>query len=191
MKETKSDLFNNAKMLFSQKGFKETSVAIITKMTGVGVGTFYNFFASKEELFIEIFVQENITLKKEIMQSVDLNGDLTDVLKQVASRLFTGMKENPILKEWYNRDIFYKILEKVDEQVIEKSSQEFFYHFFLDIIEEWQCEGKIRKDIDSEHILAVFNALSFIDLHREDIGSQYFPKTMDYLIEFIVKGLQE
>ena len=188
MKDTRLELFNNAKALFCQHGFKETSVSNITKMTGVGVGTFYNFYSSKEQLFIDIFLKENIQLKKMIMGAVDLNGDPVEVLKEITTRIFSGMKENPILKEWYNRDTFHKILEKIDEE--QEGSQDFFYHLFMEIIKKWQTEGKMRRDIKSEHILALFNSLSFVDLHNEEIGKEYFPHTMNYLVEFIARGLK-
>ena len=35
---------------FSKKGYKETSVADIMAAADLGIGTFYNYFASKEEL---------------------------------------------------------------------------------------------------------------------------------------------
>ncbi|WP_242832622.1 TetR/AcrR family transcriptional regulator [Clostridium saccharoperbutylacetonicum] len=36
----------------------------ITKKAGIGVGTFYNYYSSKEKLFMEIFLEENVKLKK-------------------------------------------------------------------------------------------------------------------------------
>ncbi len=44
-------LIDQGKELFSQFGFKKTSILEITKRTGIAQGTFYNFFASKEELY--------------------------------------------------------------------------------------------------------------------------------------------
>ncbi|QUH26340.1 TetR/AcrR family transcriptional regulator [Serpentinicella alkaliphila] len=188
MKNTKIEIFNNAKEVFSEKGFKETSIAIITKKTGIGVGTFYNFYFSKEELFLEIFYVESIKLKDEIMKDIDIDDDPVCILKEVISKLFKGMKDNSILREWYNRETFFKILEKVKEGSGNKK-EDLFYNFFNDTFKKWQSEGKIRKDIDSEYILALFNSLCFVDLHIEEIGGEFFPKTMDYLVEFIVKGL--
>ena len=51
MKDKKTDIFNCGKELFSSKGFKDTNVSDITKVAGMGVGTFYNYYDSKEKLF--------------------------------------------------------------------------------------------------------------------------------------------
>ncbi|MEW9125147.1 MAG: TetR/AcrR family transcriptional regulator [Thermotaleaceae bacterium] len=190
MKDTKVEIYNQAKSLFSQKGFKAASIANITKMAGIGVGTFYNFYGSKEEIFFEICLRENLELKKKIMNDIDLEEDPVEVLKEVVTKLFDGMRQNPILKEWYNRDTFYKILEKIGREKVEEDGEDFFYNFFLDIIEKWQVEGKIRRDIESDQIITLFNALSFVELHKEEIGNKYFPETMVYLVEFIAKGLK-
>ena len=37
---------------FSRKGFKETSVADIMNAADLGIGTFYNYFESKEEILM-------------------------------------------------------------------------------------------------------------------------------------------
>lgn len=39
---------------FSSKGYKETSVADIMNAADLGIGTFYNYFQSKEEILIEL-----------------------------------------------------------------------------------------------------------------------------------------
>ena len=39
---------------FSKKGYKETSVADIMAAADLGIGTFYNYFASKEELLFSL-----------------------------------------------------------------------------------------------------------------------------------------
>ena len=39
---------------FSKKGYKETSVADIMSAADFGIGTFYNYFSSKEELLFSL-----------------------------------------------------------------------------------------------------------------------------------------
>ncbi|SCY60937.1 TetR/AcrR family transcriptional regulator [Alkaliphilus peptidifermentans] len=190
MNNIKECIYNVAKDLFSQQGFKDTNISAITKKVGIGVGTFYNYYTSKEELFMKIFIDENMEMKRRILDLVDLNGDPAPIIKEVVLRIFEEMKSNPILVEWYNRETYHKIIEKLYKEVITNEEEDIFYQFFFDLIENWQKEGKIRRDIASEEILALFDSLSFVDLHKEEIGSKYFPQTMNYLVEFITKGLK-
>lgn len=189
MKINKENIFINARELFSTKGFKDTSVSDITKKTGIGVGSFYNFYSSKEEVFLEVFLRESEQMKQSIVSSVDLDADPALVIKEIISRLFAGIRENPILREWYSRDVYNKLEKYMTED--EETESDYSYNLFMEIITKWQRSGKIRKDIDSELVLAMFNSLSFIDLHKEEIGSHHFPQLLDYLVEFIVNGLRQ
>lgn len=46
---------HTALQLFSNKGFNSTSVKEIADISGIGKGSIYNYFTSKEELFIRVF----------------------------------------------------------------------------------------------------------------------------------------
>ncbi|MBQ2087706.1 MAG: helix-turn-helix transcriptional regulator, partial [Selenomonas sp.] len=57
---------------FSQKGFKETSVADIMNAADLGIGTFYNYFQSKEEILMHLLggmVQEVDDSLKELKEA--------------------------------------------------------------------------------------------------------------------------
>ena len=133
MIDKKADIFNSGWKLFCSKGFKDTNVSDITKMAGIGVGTFYNYYSSKEKLFIEIFMKENEKLKKSMMESVDLDDDPIKVVKEAMSLNINGMNSNPILKEWYNRDVFSK-LEQYYREENGKNDADFFYNNFAELI---------------------------------------------------------
>ncbi|MGL6217101.1 MAG: TetR/AcrR family transcriptional regulator [Lacrimispora sphenoides] len=188
MKDTKTDLFNCGKELFSRKGFKDTNVSDITKSVGIGTGTFYNYYSSKEELFMAIFMEENEKLKKKILKSIELEKDPLSLVKELMLLNLKGMKSNPILKEWYNKDVF----DKIEQHFREDKGMErlnFMYNDFSEIIKKWQADGKMRNDIDSGMIMAIFTAIVTVETHKEEIGLQYFPQVLDYLTEFTMKGL--
>lgn len=191
MKIDKADIFRNARELFFSKGFKDTSVSDITKKTGIAVGSFYNFYQSKEEVFLDVFMKEGDQLKEQIMAKIDLDGDPVDVIKEITFKLFAGTRENPILREWFRRDVFSK-LEKYlsDDGDGENLEDDYSYNLFTRIIRKWQHEGKFRTDINSDMILAIFNTFQYIDMHKEEIGKQYFPEALEYIVEFVVKGLR-
>lgn len=188
MKDTKSILFNCGKELFSRNGFKDTNVSDITKTSGIGTGTFYNYYSSKEELFMEIYLEENEKLKKKIMKSVNMDQDPGSVVKELMLLNLKGMKSNPILKEWYNKEVSLKIENYFREQK-GLNRLDFMYQDFFEIIKKWQEEGKIRNDIDSTMIMAIFTSIITIEIHKEEIGLQYFPEILDYLTDFTMKGL--
>ncbi|MDF2887412.1 MAG: transcriptional regulator, TetR family [Lacrimispora sp.] len=189
MKDTKTLLFNFGKELFSRKGFKDTNVSDITKAANIGTGTFYNYYSSKEELFMAIYLEENEKLKKKILKSIDMDQEPGSLVKELMLLNLKGMKSNPILKEWYNKDVSYKMEQHFREQK-GLDRLDFMYHDLFSIIKKWQADGKIRNDIDSRMIMAIFTAIVTVETHKEEIGLEYFPQLLDYLTEFTMKGLE-
>ena len=188
MPDKKAIIYQCAKELFSAKGFKDTNVTDVTEMAGIAAGTFYLYYPSKEHLFMEIYLDENDKLKHAIMENVDTEGEPLQVIQQLMQQNMAGMAANPILREWYNKDIFRKIEEKYRE----KSGLErvdFLYASFLEIIRKWQAQGKMRADIAAEMIMALFSAVIVMDLHKDEIGFQYFPQIQMHLTDFIMHGL--
>lgn len=190
MDDKKADLFRCGKELFATKGFKDTNVADITKMAGMSVGSFYNYYPSKEKLFMEIFLEENVKLKKRMMGSVDLTQSPIEIVKSMLAMNMAGIREDPILGQWYNRDVFAKI-ERLYREENGTGAMDFFYGDTAKAIATWQAEGKLRRDIPGDMILALFTAIINVDLHKDEIGLEYFPKVQDYLTEFVMKGLMD
>ncbi|MEM5768133.1 MAG: TetR/AcrR family transcriptional regulator [Bacillota bacterium] len=188
MEDKKTALFDCAKELFATRGFKDTNVADITQKAGFSVGTFYNYYPSKDKLFIEILEQETAVLMERIMKSVNLDDAPVKLIKQLLVLNMEGMLSNPILRQWYNPDVYDKI-EKLFREENGLQAIDFLYRDFLRLVEKWQAEGKMRSDISSEMIMAIFGAIIRIGHHKEEIGLQYFPELQDHLTDFVLKGL--
>jgi AcrR family transcriptional regulator len=190
MRDKKEEILKYGRELFCSKGFKDTNVADITELAGIGVGTFYNYYASKDKLFMEIFLDENVKLKKSIMESIDPEDEPVKLIKEFLSRNISGMNANPILKQWYNRDVFIRLEQQYREEN-GNNAVDFLYGNSAELVKKWQAEGKMRDDIDSEFIMAIFAAIINIDTHKEEIGIQFFPRILDYFTEFVMKGLMD
>lgn len=50
-RQTRDKLLQAAEIEFGSQGFHDASVSSITKQAGVALGTFYNYFESKEEIY--------------------------------------------------------------------------------------------------------------------------------------------
>ncbi len=63
----KKMILQSATRLFSENGFKETSMADLAKVTGVAQGTIFYHFKNKEELFLSILEE----LKRDIVEEFE------------------------------------------------------------------------------------------------------------------------
>lgn len=190
VEDKKMLLYTCGKELFSAKGFKDTNISAITKEAGMAVGTFYNYYSSKEKLFMDIYLEENAKLKEDCLQSLDLNQSPLLVAKQMLKLNTEGIQSNPILKEWYNKSVFEK-LEQVYREENGIATVNFLYESFLELVNMWQMQGKMRKDIDSKMIMMIFAAITNIDTHKEEIGFEYFPELLEHITELIMHSLMD
>lgn len=185
MKISKEDIFVRGRELFAAQGFKSTNISDITQACGIGVGTFYNYYPAKEKLFLDIVFSESNSLKEQILSQVDTHGEPLTVVQQTIDLLFRGMQESPILREWLNPDIYAKL----KKHVAEYPGEDALYGVFRELILRWQNQGRFRADLSPDLILAMFNALSFINLHSQEIGEEHFPQLLNLMVEYVVNGL--
>jgi len=190
MIDKRTRLYNSARELFSSRGFKDTNVAEITKLAGVATGTFYNYYSSKDQLFMEIYLAENAQLKKHVLAFIDLDEQPEKVIREMMLLNHQGMLANPILREWYNRDVFNQI-ERAYREQNGLETVHFLYDSFIEVVRKWQDTGIFRSDIDAEMIMAIFGTIINIETHKEEIGLQYFPQILEYVTEFVINGLKE
>lgn len=186
--DKKAALYRAARELFASKGFKDTSVADITGKAGYSVGTFYNYYASKDKLFTEIMERETGEMMQGILQTLDLNDDPVRLIKRLLALNMEGMLANPILRQWYDPEVSGKI-ERLFREEGGLNSMDFLYRDFHSLVRQWQREGKMRADIGSDMIMALFGAIIRIGYHKEEIGLKYFPALQDYLTDFVLRGL--
>lgn len=190
MNDKKQQLYQSAKAMFSERGFKDTNISAITKAANMAVGTFYLYYSSKEQLFMEIFKDENTRLKHELLDKLDLNESPKSIILRMLKINQEGIQTNPILREWYTSDEFRKI-EQAYREAHAIDSLNFLYDTFLSLVERWQAEGKMRSDIDSKMIMKVFEAVINVDTHKDELGMEYFPGLLDIMTDLILKGLTE
>lgn len=190
MDDKKAQIFSVAKKLFSERGFKDTNVAEITREAGVAVGTFYLYYSSKEKLFFDVFMEENLKLKQLCLDSLDYSASPQTIIEQMLRINMEGFATNPILRQWYQSNVYQK-LEQVFRKENAMDSMTFLYDVFLVLVERWQAEGKMRRDIDSKMIMMLFAAIINVDTHKDEIGLEFFPELLQIMTSLVLQGLTE
>ena len=116
----REEILKSALKLFSDKGFHNVSMQDIANESEFGVGTLYNFFDSKEQLFIELMKagierigqllipildsnqQEQEKLSEFIRVHVDMIEDNVEFIKLYISQYGMSTSANPMLKDISN-----------------------------------------------------------------------------------------
>jgi len=57
------------------------------------------------------------------------------------------------------------------------------------LVKQWQQQNVIRDDIDSTMIMKIFTAIMNVDVHKEEIGIEYFPQLLNVMTELIMESL--
>ena len=60
----RNDLIETGRELFGTYGLKKTSIEDLTTGVGIAQGSFYTFFKSKEELYLEVIDREGELIKQ-------------------------------------------------------------------------------------------------------------------------------
>ena len=150
--QKRKKIIDKAWELFAKNGYEETKVEDITKDLGISKGSFYTYFATKEELLYEILGK----IKKEIIENLEnINVDQTPekVLED-----YVKAKMNHAVKILNNMKL--RVVEKylIDPKlrILFQELQEKSTNFIkINIVEKFNSKNgnKYNADVISEFIL--------------------------------------
>ena len=150
--------------LFQEQGFANTSIAGIMQAAELGVGTFYNYFSSKEEVLL--------TLAKILREDVEKNISVASKYNPSSSELLElccVCTAKLIDKNRFILPLFISASEHSDKpEQITQSLSPGFGELFEEIILRGQQRGEFRDDVPtniiSEMIHSIYQTTAFSKL---------------------------
>ncbi|MFH5801130.1 TetR/AcrR family transcriptional regulator [Haladaptatus sp. CMAA 1911] len=187
-KQVRESLRNTGHELFAQYGVRKTTISELTEAAGIGTGTFYQYYDSKEELYVDILEEYNKELIPRLLQnSVEAYDDPEMAITALLEETLDEFESNPLLKRIIIEDEVSYIRNQIsDEEISEKRNSTI--EVFLPYIEHWYDEGKV-VGTDPESIVHSIRAVARIVHQKEQIGEERYPQVRDTLIAAVAAGL--
>jgi AcrR family transcriptional regulator len=140
--ETRAKLLESAEQVFGDVGYVDASIVKVTEAAGVGQGTFYLYFASKQEIFDELIR--------------DLNRRVRHAMKEASSRGETRLESELLgFGAYFRFTAEHPALYRIIRQAEFVSPQMLEYHYeklaegYVEGLRESMARGEIG-DIDPE-----------------------------------------
>ncbi len=143
--EKKRKILASAIKIFGEKGFQNATIAEIAKEAGIGDATIYEYFKNKEDILLAIPVE----ITKELIPQIhDHMMGIKGALNKL--RKFIWWWLNYVEKNPGYGSIVLLELKTSKTYVTTEAYQAArnFYQILLDIIQEGQEEGTIKKEIN-------------------------------------------
>lgn len=171
--------------LFGEKGYPDTAIADIMNQADLGIGTFYNYFQSKEDI-LKYLLAQIVADTNHVYECLLQEGKPAAVLLEEMF-LFTAQVLDT---KRFVLPLFMSAAQKgalVKEQIPSESGDLTFRKIFAQIVELGQRNGEFRRDIPAAVITelfhSVFQAASFSTI---PIG---FMENIKYKLTLLLDGI--
>ncbi len=171
--------------IFEKYGLKRTRIDDLTNAVGVAKGSFYSFFDSKEELFMEVLetIESDFKTKifgetkKESSQSSD------EYLKKILTEAFLTWDGYPLLKSVDITDYQYLARKLPPGRILQHQKRDHaFMESFFGKLEKERIKIKTSLKVVSNLLMSLF----FVSLHHKDFKTEDYRESMEVLIGLVV-----
>lgn len=172
--------------LFSRYGLGKTTIDELTDPVGIATSTFYRFFDSKEELYVEILEREGEEITARLSAELESADDPEAAMKRFLRLITEEIETNPFIRTIVTEDELGRLATEYDGG--HEEGRERALAYLRPLVREW-AEGGALRDADPEVIASTLRTVTFVTLHREEIGADLYPATRDLLIDLVAEGL--
>ncbi len=183
----KDNLIQKGTDFFGTYGLKKTNIEELTNAVSIAKGSFYSFYNSKEELFLDILKKTEKKLIKEIQQLLkNMKKNPKETFKDFIRFHFRTPKEHPIIQQVADKNTRDYLIRKLDNNPkLNQALQT--YEYIPQFIKMWQKNGFIINK-DPQILAGILKSLFTIGLDEETvyyIGKEKFPEIIENLIDII------
>ena len=180
---TRQKLMDAAEQEFGEKGFHAASISSITSRAGVGQGTFYLYFPSKEDALRELVQHMGHALRRSLAEAIEGAADRLEVER----RGFDAFVRFSL----QHRNLYRVVMES---QFVDESVYREYYQALADGyragLEHAASRGEIRPGSSSERAWALMGIAHFLGLRYAIWENREPPDdAKDQVFDFIQHGL--
>lgn len=165
----KQTIMETAIEQFVQRGFQATSIADIMKAAHMGLGTFYNYFDSKDQLLHYLLDNLAVQLQQRLQHLTAEQKSKAEILREMVLMTAQLVDSNK-----YVLPLFLSAGARPEQASEEAKGKEkdcgqelhehrghgpAFMAMFLQLVQEGQASGEFRQDVSAEIITEMFHSL--------------------------------
>lgn len=174
--DKRTQLVEAACAVFAEKGYASTRVADIAKRAGVGKGTVYEYFSSKEELLFAVFESINVDISvrmdRALSAGTSSEEQLHNLMRLGAEVISEQVDLQPVILDFWAA-ARGRSFEGAYRGIV-VSSYVFFRDLIADFIRDGQDRGEFKSSVDAEALAATVVATV------DGLGIQlYFDRSLD------------
>ena len=142
---------------FARAGFAAVKMADVARAAGVAVGTLYNYFESKDEIFEQILVQRCTEMRASLTEALRDGTPLQNVAALVRNSLENLERQGALFAIFVERGAVAEYdLERIAGQVAQQEYQRFL-SILGDVLSAAVDAGDLRKDVPVPTMVAALS----------------------------------
>lgn len=161
-RNTKDDILQAALELFAEKGYHNTSMSAIADQAGVGKGTLYWHFSSKEELFQMLIMERGKSLFQKLHTSFSQDLSPEVILKDLIHVIVTFIVEHRLLALVMLNDIL-KTGDEFKKMICQKHI--YLIHAVQQLIERGMEDGVFRQGSARGMTIAILGMINSVNAY--------------------------
>ncbi len=135
-----------AKKEFARKGFTASNINVIARDAGISIGSMYNYFNTKEDLFLTV-IDDGYRQLKRILMETDLGtGDIFDKLEKILGIAQQFSRDHPDIIQVY-LNLTSEGLSHLSQKLSQKI-ENIGAWFYRQQLEKAKAEGVVDPDLD-------------------------------------------
>lgn len=154
---------------FVRVGLAKLTIAWLASEAGIGKGSFYRFFDSKEALFLEIQEREEARFKATLLEEARAADDGRHALRSLLLATATRLDDHPFLRLILDPATLHELMVRVPPERL-AAHRDRDRDFFVSLVHEWKERGWLRAELDPQVFFDVLTATFAISVQRELVG---------------------
>ena len=148
-------ILDAAALEFQKRGFANTSVSNIMQTADLGVGTFYNYFGSKEEVLMNLVKNLFKQVEEKVQSQAEKNSSSLELLETACKYTAELIDKNRFILPL----LMTAVAHSDKPELSQKNLSPGFKDVFDEIILRGQNDGEIRTDIHFDLISELFHSI--------------------------------
>jgi len=182
-----------SRQMFQEKGYNDTTMDEIAEKAELGVGTLYNYFKSKTEIFLAIMTDDLIiSSEDQELFFDDLQKDVTELIMIFIRKTFKNMK---MLGKRVWKELMSAVFSTKSSNILFRNMIGYDYKFIeklMQFFEDLKQQGKLMNQFNCyEAAYAVYSVMIaqlMMYIYVDDIEYEMLEKNIRNQISFIMEG---